>query len=90
MVRAGIVEIHRLLDEAESEDVGVEVEIARRLSGDRCHVVNAWHGEASCRDGLLNVCWRNDRDGGTNPAAADFAVFNRAGSRSAIFQDNAA
>jgi pimeloyl-ACP methyl ester carboxylesterase len=44
MICAGVVEIYRLFDETQSEDAGVEVEIAGRYSGDRRHVMNARHG----------------------------------------------
>jgi len=44
MICARVVEIYRLLDATQSEDAGVEVEIAGWFSGDRRHVMNARHG----------------------------------------------
>src|SRR5262249_8812974 len=43
MICARVVEIYRLLDETQSEDSGVELEIAGRFSGDRRHVMNTRH-----------------------------------------------
>src|SRR6266404_4199151 len=50
MICAGVVEIYCLLDETQSEDAGVEVEISGRFSGDRRHVMNARHGGSSYKD----------------------------------------
>ncbi len=41
VVGAGVVLVHRLLDEAQAERVGVEAAVARRVGGDRRHVVQA-------------------------------------------------
>src|SRR5262249_450509 len=43
MVGAGVVEIHRLLDEAQPEHAGVEIEVAVRFPGNGRHVVNSRH-----------------------------------------------
>ena len=45
MVGAGIVEIDRLLDEAQAEVAGVEAEIADRIAGNRGDVVQSGHGD---------------------------------------------
>src|SRR4029077_19155309 len=44
MIGAGIVEVHRLLDEAQPDDARVEIQIARGLTGNRRDVMNARHG----------------------------------------------
>ncbi len=41
VVGAGIVEVHRALDEAQPEHPGIEVEVPLRIAGDRGDVVNA-------------------------------------------------
>jgi hypothetical protein len=44
MISAGIVEVHRLLDEAQPDDAGIEIKIARGLAGNRRDVMDARHG----------------------------------------------
>src|ERR1700730_7157173 len=44
MIGAGIVEVHRLLDEAQPDDARVEIQTARGLAGNGRDVMNARHG----------------------------------------------
>src|ERR1700685_1213107 len=44
MIGAGIVEVHRLLDEAQPDDASIEIPITLGLAGNRSDVMDARHG----------------------------------------------
>src|ERR1700736_3479873 len=44
MIGAGIVEVQRLLNEAQTDDLGVETQVARGLAGDCRDVMDSRHG----------------------------------------------
>jgi hypothetical protein len=43
MVGAGIVEVHRLLDEAQPDDASIKIQIARSVAGNRRDVMDTRH-----------------------------------------------
>ena len=47
MIGSGIVEIDRALDEPQAERAAVEVQVARRIAGDRRDVMQAVHAGVS-------------------------------------------
>jgi len=57
VVGAGVVEVDGALDQAETEDLGVEVQVALWVGGDGGDVVEAedgfWHGIALLSTGFL-------------------------------------
>jgi hypothetical protein len=45
VIGAWIVEVHSLLDEPQAQNVGVEIEITRRVAGDRRNVMDSAHDQ---------------------------------------------
>jgi hypothetical protein len=48
MMGARVIEVDRLLDQAQPEDIAVEGEIARRAAGNGGDMVKAWHRKLHC------------------------------------------
>ena len=60
MVGSGIVEVDGALDEAQAEDLGVEIEVALGVGGDRGYVMESNDGLSMVVDLLsLNRCYND-------------------------------